>query len=253
MAEDQDAANEIVRLFRHLPFQRLFSYSCLYTNAKTLNNKMEQLRRLLQNGNQMVVGITEINPTHGHPMTAAERRIANYDVFVAIPNNRRGACLYIHENLMARRVDLNGNVRFRESVWVEVDVDEDTKVLIGCIYRRRRSLRENNEILCRLMENTGQWSHVLVMGDFNYPNLLWDGDNPQGRVAHVQFFRSTQNALLIQHVHEPTTYIQNENILDLVFCRDSDHVNNLNVGGTLGNSYHYLIYFEFTSDVDVDG
>ena len=227
------------------------SLTCLYTNARTLSNKMLEMKGLVENDKKMVIGITEINPTRGAAMTKRRLHISNYKVFIASPNDARGACLYIHNDLNAQLIDLNAGVRFRESVWVEVDLKNNTKVLIGCVYRRSKSMKLNNDALCTLIAKTKPWSHVLVMGDFNYPGLVWTGDGKaQGNAADALFLWSTQEASLTQHIRQSTTKEQNQQILDLVFSRDSDRVNNLNVSeDTLGNSDHYLISFEFTAGV----
>ena len=133
---------------------------------------MDRLAAIVHDENQMVIGITEINPTHGAKMIKQRLHIGNYNVFIVTPNDRRSACLYIHESLEARLVDLNAGVGFHESVWVEVDL-EDSFLLVGCIYRSPTSQKHNNDCLRTLMAKTkGPWSRVLV----NYPELKWTDD-----------------------------------------------------------------------------
>ena len=53
--------------------------------------------------------------------------------------------------------------------------DDDDKLLIVQIYRSDGGTKENNGFLIDLISEACclQYSHLLIMGDFNYPKIDW--------------------------------------------------------------------------------
>ena len=64
------------------------------------------------------------------------------------------------------------------------------ELLVGCIYRSSSGTDENNEYLLKLLNevNKAKYSHVLIMGDFNFEkinwNLTWSTSSPE---THIDF------------------------------------------------------------------
>ena len=54
-------------------------------------------------------------------------------------------------------------------------MNENTKLIVGCIYRSPNSNEENDDRLYKLMNkaNESGATHILIVGDFNYPELNW--------------------------------------------------------------------------------
>ncbi len=52
------------------------------------------------------------------------------------------------------------------------------KLLIGCVYRSPNSDEENTQALNDLFEEIAalgnKFTHILIMGDFNYPGIDWE-------------------------------------------------------------------------------
>ena len=222
-------------------------FSCLYINANLFHDKIDDLKVVIRNSQKMVIGITEINPKRNEDL------ITNgYKVFISPTKDISGnVCLYIRDTLASSLSDVNVDVGFRESVWVEVNVD-DTKVLVGCIYRsKRNSNHVNNRALCTLIEKLNKdRPHVLVMGNFNYPELNWTVDvnaTIEGRAAHHLFFKSTRQASLTPHIKVPTLTPQIKNVQ--VFSRGNGGVNDLKVIQETSNQIQfYMITFEFKAN-----
>jgi len=90
-------------------------------------------------------------------------------------------------------------------------------------------------------------THVLICGDFNFPNIDWSlvaGDN-----SHTHAFVETiQDKILYQHVCGPTRYRPNAipHILDLVLTNEENMVNNLQYLPGLGLSDHVCLRFNLT-------
>ena len=70
-------------------------------------------------------------------------------------------------------------------------------------------------------------SHMIVCGDFNYPEIDWENEHVEesSPVIH-QFIETVQRSFLHQHIREPTRYRQNQepSLLDLVFTNEEGNV-----------------------------
>jgi hypothetical protein len=81
--------------------------------------------------------------------------------------------LYIKETLQATlKPDLT-NSGFQESIWCEVHSDQ-AAILVGLIYRCPSSAVINNGNLLKLISMAVQQCRrkiLLIMGDFNYPEI----------------------------------------------------------------------------------
>ena len=54
-------------------------------------------------------------------------------------------------------------------------INNTDKLLVGCIYRSESGSDNNNMKLRSLLGEaiSKRYSHVLLMGDFNYPDMDW--------------------------------------------------------------------------------
>ena len=111
---------------------------------------------------------------------------------------------------------------------------------------------ENNDKLNSLIRNFNSWgySHVLILGDFNYPDIKWT--NGGGTVRSLtseagKFVEAPMDAFLYQHVEFNTRYQINQqaNILDLVFTNEENMINNIEVKTPIGKSDHIVVTFEY--------
>jgi len=80
---------------------------------------------------------------------------------------------------------------------------------------------------------------LLLMGDFNYPNIDWPISLGLTR-ASQHFVDCIEDAFLTQHVMHPT---RGNSILDLVFTSEPDMVDTVSVLGNLGSSDHNILYW----------
>ena len=77
---------------------------------------------------------------------------------------------------------------------------------------------------------------IIMLGDFNLPDINWSSLNPRCPTAG-SLFNLTNLTFLTQQVTEPT---RNSNILDLIFCPDNI-INSITVSDTF-LSDHRIIY-----------
>ena len=78
-----------------------------------------------------------------------------------------------------------------------------------------------------------------MVGDFNLPGINWQNGTSDAKGR--QFFEECRDKFFKQHVRE-TTHISG-NILDLIINNNGETVENVEMGGRLGNSDHDIISF----------
>lgn len=77
------------------------------------------------------------------------------------------------------------------------------ELLVGCIYKSPNSDKENLSLLNKMIIEASQmkqFSHLLIMGDFNYPTLDWTNWNSNGDEEGDAFMESIRDSFLYQHV-----------------------------------------------------
>ena len=134
------------------------------------------------------------------------------------------------------------NADFSERVWCEISLQSSDWLLAP------NSNRENTERMNQgLQFITKDRSHVLITGDFNYPEIDWeDGTSPQETENKATIFmEAVRDAFLIQHVSEPTHCRGDQTaiILDLVFTNEDNMITSIDHKAPLGKSHHQILQF----------
>ena len=181
-----------------------------------------------------VILITEVIPkAQILPIHPALLALPKYNIYVNVdlsrPNlgasGQRGVCIYVKEHLSSHEVTLQtSSPTSMEQLWIMIDLRNGDKLLIGCIYL---SPSGDSHLgiteLDRSLSLAGNLSpsHILVVGDFNVPQIDWAScfsDEPPGHYSH-RLISCVQDHFLTQHVTAPTRYRlgQIPNMLDLIF------------------------------------
>jgi len=227
----------------------------MYTNACSLPGKMDELRNLVYTENFDVIAVTEtwVN----EEITDAELALDGYVLF---RNDRKkgvhtkggGVALYIKDIFKSRECCKLTNSNFEDSIWCFINF-QDVKLLVGTCYRSTSSTDLNNNHLLALLKEAvkeSQNSQLLLIGDFNYPEINFeDNDVSAGEgSAPDKFFTCVQDLFLYQHVTECTRYRGNQkpSTLDYVFTYDENSVSDMLYKAPLGKSDHCCIQFEYT-------
>ena len=145
-----------------------------------------------------------------------------------------GVLLYVDETLNACQCYPTMSTEFIDSVWCKVNTDENEKILIGLCYRSTASTDDNNEKLLQLLDSVSSikgTSHLLLMGDFNYPEIDYSSatSNSSDRSHASRFLIKTQDNFLVQNVFEATRHRPNCNPskLDYIFTSEDNLVDDL--------------------------
>lgn len=169
-------------------------------------------------------------------------------------DNRRGLLLYINKELNGNEVQMESN--FEENLFVQIRLNNNDKLLIGIIYRSpsERSIEHNSKLRELLVEASNKgFTHILIMGDFNYPDIDWVNYNSRGDKTdspEYKFVDTVQDCFLFQHINKPTRWkgTQTPNILDLILTNEEQMVNNIEYSSPLGNC---MLSFDFNCCIKI--
>jgi len=133
----------------------------------------------------------------------------------------------------------------------EINHGAASGLTIGVIYNCRppNCQDEDDEHLRKLLEYVDKIKRVnqlLVMGDFNYSEILWNEGASTSSSRKERFVNKVNDIFWNQHVKEMTKIpVNNEpSLLNLVFTRSKQEVINLVYLPGLGKSDHVILEFE---------
>ena len=212
---------------------------------------------LICNREPDLIIITEAIPKAQRlPISPAQLFIAGYTLYTnfspSSPNlgssGTRGICVYAAESLGVSEVALE--LSSIEQVWIRLALAGSDSLLIGCLYRSpsgntEESIHHLEQLM--LKATAMPFSHLMIIGDFNIPQINWDTVSSAAPPSHGShsFIETIQDCLLYQHVQCPTRYRLGEtpSVLDLVFTNEEGMVRNLEYLPGLGNSDHLVLWF----------
>ena len=222
----------------------------MYTNAQSINNKKHEFLDRVAVYAPMLIGITE-SCTEGK--TDSDINIDNYIPFR--DDRSRGSLLYVHDSLNFTQCDVHSP--YEASVWGILKLSKDERILVGVVYKSPNSDPENLSNLISLMEKAANWNGVdskLIMGDFNFPGIDWEGLSINGRENSIpaKFLNVVCDNLLHQNIDFYTRYRQGQvpSLLDLVFTDDDQRIEGMESECPLGKSDHVVINWEYIVSTD---
>jgi hypothetical protein len=118
---------------------------------------------------------------------------------------------------------------------------------IGLVYRSPSSTDTNNLILNTLLKSVSDAKpqNLLILGDFNYPEIEWDGNTCRASENHpaTKFLHAIKESFLIEHVREPTRIRdgQRSTLDDLVLTNKDEIVSDISIAPALGKSDHVTL------------
>jgi exonuclease III len=226
--------------------------NCTYTNVDTFLNKRNEFSHYVAIEKPDIICLVEILPKNTKfSVNAPEIQVNGYDCFSNINDKdcRRGVAIYVKKSLGAVPSKLKESFNFEESCWCEVPLRDSDRLYIGGIYRSPNSNDENNKNLNEALSSLPAKSHMLIMGDFNYPEIDWleESTPPDVRQRATQFMEAVRDSFMVQHVKDPTHYRGNQtpNLLDLVFTNEEGMISKVSHNAPLGKSHHQVLQFNY--------
>jgi hypothetical protein len=223
----------------------------LYSNVDGLANKLDDLENRIDKFNPDIIILCE---------SKLDEKIGNEGIskhYQVIRKDREGEgrgggiCMLLkNEFILLERKDLNlkqtGKV---EHMWYDIKTRIDTKMItIGVVYRPPNTEREDDKKLFELLfeaEDKTKGNQLLVLGDFNMPNIRWNKNDSIGERADKEL-KNFNSLFWKQNVDQETRIrLNNEpSLLDLIFTRTKNEISSIEYHEPMGKSDHVVIIFE---------
>ena len=230
------------------------SLKCIYTNMDSLLNKRPEFFVTVQEEDPDVICLTEVLPKNlRYALNQTELNNKGYDCFSKTDekNSHRGVLIYVKTNIKAQEVNVVGQDVVKDTIWVEIHLTNGDTALIGCVYRSPNNSQEENTNLYNLIEVAIKGrSHVLLVGDFNHPEIDWENEttpNNSDHKASIFMEKVVRDNFLFQHVKRPTHYRgeQNPTLIDLILTNEEGMINKINHRAPIGRSHHQVLSFDY--------
>ena len=136
-------------------------------------------------------------PSETHPcsqrLSISEISILGYCTHSNIDdqeNSNRGIVIYVKEELSLQVGNIYFKTDFNEQVWISIKLKKSDELIFGCLYRSPTPNTDNHSSLLLIEEATQRnSSHMVLVGDFNYPGIDWDNLTAT-RIEEKQFLES---------------------------------------------------------------
>jgi hypothetical protein len=213
-------------------------------------NKKEELIAKISDYDPHIIAITEVKPKYTRfPIQESEIQLDGFECIPGIEGEGRGVALYIKKSIQATKNETMTSLVGMDTSWCDIKLDNNDNLLIGCIYNSPNATPAHKELINKavLEASRSKASHVLLIGDFNYPEIDWKQHSCSAAETHPSslFLRTFQDSFLTQHVTEPTHHRgdQTANVLDLILTNEIGMVEDLEYLDPLGKSHHSTLTF----------
>ena len=145
---------------------------------------------------------------------------------------------------------------FEQSVWCEEKLPGD-KLVVGVCYTSTSSTDTDNQELLNLLPSAVDYtrpSKLLLMGDFNYPEIEYDNYTVNAVKASdpYRFFTRTQDLFLLQLAMENTRMRlgNSPSLLDLIFKNEDNLIDQMSYGAPVGKGDHVSLTSNYTTKIE---
>ena len=159
----------------------------MYTNVDTFNNKRIEFEARVRTLEPDIIGITEVNPKNASwRLEQQELQLPGYSLHCNLEG--RGVALFIRNLISTSDVNCQND---ESTIWSMVNLKNGDVLLVGVVYRSPSSSDEQNSQLIQTITEMVQRrpSHLLIMGDFNFPGINWEEQSSVGSCPEHVFGR----------------------------------------------------------------
>ena len=117
--------------------------------------------------------------------------------------------------------------------------------MVEVVYRSPAATEEQTRSMLQLIDKvvSKKPTHLLIVGDFNFPEIVWILQISEGSGQEKLFVESFRNWFLHQHVMKPTRHraLQRANILGLVMTNEESMIEEILYEDPIGKSDHLCL------------
>ena len=214
-----------------------------------------ELQILATNNNPEIIVITECNSKTA--MSVNPNEIYKLKDCNSFYNGNKGRGIIIFTKISLKVVQDPKVYLFQEYIWLQIELGQGKRLLLGGIYRSPSSKIENFEQMeCMFREIiTNKLSQVVILGDFNLKNIDWNLNSTKSNTKQIEhrFIECIKDLYLTQHIKEPTRYRKDNtpSILDLIFSNEENMIENIYYHAGLGKSDHLVLSFDIICSADL--
>jgi len=201
---------------------------------------MDELRGVIAMEDFDIIGITESWANAEDLPDLFD--IKGFDLVRCDRPNRKGdgVLLYVRSDLTSIELNFKCDTQGIDTVWIRLTNVDGSHLVLGNVYRPPYCSIEQDIMLGNLIKEVCHNNDVVIMGDFNFPNIDWN-NNVVAKGQGLEFLEVLDDCFLFQSVKECT---RDNAVLDLVLSSCEDRVHNLHVSDHLGESDHNIIKFD---------
>ncbi|XP_073409523.1 uncharacterized protein [Dendrobates tinctorius] len=202
-----------------------------------MGNKQGELELLTQEKKYNVIGITETWWDDTHDWNT---RLEGYNLFARNRLDKRGGgvALYVRNTYICTEIEASETGSSVETVWVRIQGQNNGKdTIVGIYYRPPVQAEDMDELFMHQMAKFSKKYDIVVMGDFNYPDICWESLSGKTNRSR-KFLSSLADNFIFQKVGEKT---RGTATLDLIPINREEMVEEVIVAGTLGGSDHAIL------------
>ena len=140
---------------------------------------------------------------------------------------------------------------FESAIFCDIKLNDKDNLLVGVCYRSPNSTAENNNKFFDMLNQLEKvsYSHTLLIGDFNFPEINWINGQVTASDTHpaTVFYDSVHDLFLYHHVDFPTRYREGQepSTLDLILTNEEFMIEELTDIAPLGKSDHVGLTWMF--------
>jgi hypothetical protein len=206
----------------------------IYFNARSLRNKINELKILITEYNPDIIGVVET--WLKDDIQDSEIMIDGYS-FIRIDrrNDQKvkggGVLVYIKDELSFINITEKYCPNI-DHIWVKVYDKSFSTVIVGVFYRPPDCSEDQLRFLLDVFSRY-KTANTIVVGDFNYGDINWK--KYTSGATGKKFLKEVSNLAMYQCVKNET---RGKNILDLVLVYEKDFLNGIKQLAPVGKSDH---------------
>ena len=224
---------------------------CLYTNAQCLTNKITELTELCTQYLPQLVAVTE---TWFQPhISDSELDIRDMSLFRRdrmTPGG--GVALYYSRQILCKEIT-DDDLLLQDTLWCSVRMVTGEDCIVGVIYRPPSASESfNHKLLQQIRLVASRYrKNILIMGDFNLPNLLRNHTHPVNSLDS-DFHELLQDLPLYNHVLNHTRYrgMDTPSLLDLILTSEETVIESIVYDTPLGLSDHMVLIYDYVCQAE---